>query len=55
MIPRPKKPVYKRPSQGPGSKARSLSLDQIIQNGIAAWDRDDFEIALENFTAVIKK
>ena len=55
MTPRPKKPVYKRPSQGPGSKARSLSLNQIIQNGIAAWDRDDFEIALENFTAVIKK
>ena len=55
MTPRPKKPEYKRPSQGPGSQARSLSLEQMIRIGIAAWDRDDFEIALENFSAVIKK
>ncbi len=55
MTPRPKKPVYERPPQGPGSKAQNLSLTQKIQNGIAAWDRDDFEVALENFAAVIKK
>lgn len=55
MTPRPKKPEYTRPSQGPGSKAKSLSLKQMIQIGIAAWDRDDFEMALENFSAVIKK
>ena len=55
MTPRPKKPEYKRPPQGPGSKDQNLSLRQMIQNGIAAWDRDDFEVALQNFAAVIKK
>ncbi|MEE8447973.1 MAG: tetratricopeptide repeat protein [Gemmatimonadota bacterium] len=55
MTPRPKKSEYKRPSQGPGSKNRSASLEQLIRSGIAAWDRDDFEAALQSFSAVIKK
>ncbi|GMR14110.1 MAG: hypothetical protein BMS9Abin29_2343 [Gemmatimonadota bacterium] len=55
MTPRPKKPEYKRPEMGPGSETRTFSLKQMIQIGIAAWDRDDFEVALENFAAVIKQ
>ncbi|MFV2007393.1 MAG: tetratricopeptide repeat protein [Longimicrobiales bacterium] len=55
MTPRPKKPEYKRPEMGPGSEVRSLTLRQRIQLGIAAWDRDDFETALQHFSAVIKK
>ena len=50
---RKKKKEYERPSQGPGSEGRSFSLTQTIEIGIAAWDRDDFEVALQNFTSVI--
>ena len=55
MTPKPKKPEYKRPTQGPGSEKQSFSLKQLIEIGVAAWDRDDFEIALQNFASVIKK
>lgn len=53
MTPRRKKPKYERPAQGPGSDDRHFTLQQTIKMGVAAWDRDDFEAALEHFRTVI--
>lgn len=50
-----KKSPYRRPPKGPGSPGRSFTLKQIIRMGVAAWERDDFETALQHFRAVIEK
>ncbi|RMH18531.1 MAG: tetratricopeptide repeat protein [Gemmatimonadetes bacterium] len=46
---------YRRPRFGPGSPARSMSFKQVVAQGIAAWERDDFEAAYEHFRSVLEE
>ena len=56
---RPKKknepPKYERPEMGPGSESAQSSLRQIMAQGVAAWESDDFQSAYEHFSGIIEK
>ena len=49
-----KVPAYQRPAMGPGSQGQQLSLSQIIAQGVAAWEADDFEEAFRQFAGILK-
>ena len=40
-----KTPEYQRPEMGPGSESAQSSLRQIMAQGVAAWESDDFQRA----------
>ena len=48
-------PKYERPEMGPGSESAQSSLRQIMAQGVAAWESDDFQSAYEHFSGIIEK
>jgi len=49
-----KKPQeYQRPEMGPGSESAQSSLRQIMAQGVAAWESDDFQSAYEQFRCIL--
>ncbi len=50
-----KTPEYHRPEMGPGSESAQSSLRQIMAQGVAAWESDDFQSAFEHFRGIIEE
>ena len=50
---RKKPPEYQRPEAGPGSESSQSSLRQIMAQGVAAWESDDFENAYRHFRGIL--
>ncbi len=44
---------YQRPEMGPGSESARSSLRQIMAQGVAAWESDDFEGAYQRFRSIL--
>ena len=44
---------YQRPEVGPGSESSQTSLRQIMAQGVAAWETDDFQGAYAHFRGIL--